>query len=243
MKKANFTLPRKKGSLFLLLLLTLSLLCTSCGPNGSKPYYECSPRADVGGETHTVVDVTIPRQCVDVTDPNVVTLTVGMGGDFKPELYQQMSAVLRITAKGCLINGTEDFLEIEYPNCFGDEDFLPTVEENRWTYPVKTPNFYEDFEITFPTEECTGSIVISLYIADTSRWQGTTREPIQGVLLGFGKISFHYASNGTVIWFNDRPLRRVDENNRPVSVDDIPADARFGPDGLIEETDDGGFIS
>ena len=35
----------------------------------------------------------------------------------------------------------------------------------------------------------------------------------------------------------------VDENNRPVSVDDIPADARFGPDGLIEETDDGGFIS
>ena len=26
MKKANFTLPRKKGSLFLLLLLTLSLL-------------------------------------------------------------------------------------------------------------------------------------------------------------------------------------------------------------------------
>lgn len=220
MKTANFTLPRKKCLLLLLLLLTLSLLCTSCGPNGSKPYYRCTPRADSGvglGESHTVVDVTIPRQCVDVTDPNVVTLTVGMGGDFKPELYQQMSAVLRITAKGCLINGTEDFLEIEYPNCFGDEDFLPTVEENRWTYPVKTPNFYEDFEITFPTEECTGSIVISLYIADTSRWQGTTREPIQGVLLDYGKISFHYASNGTVIWFADYILR-VDENNRPVNL-------------------------
>ena len=243
MKQGNCVSHRKKCLLLLLLLLTLSLLCTSCGPNGSKPYYECSPRADGSGGVATVVDVTIPRQCVEVTDPNVVTFTIGMGSIWKPELYPPMTAILRIKAEGCLINGTEDVLEIKYPRCFDNADFLPTVEENRWTYPALIPNVYENVEITFPTGECKGGIYISLYIADTSRWQGTINEPIQGVLLDYGKISFHYASNGTVIWFNDRPLRRVDENNRPVRVDDYSHDQRFGPDGAIEESDDGGFIS
>lgn len=222
MKKANFTLPRKKGSLFLLLLLTLSLLCTSCGPNGSKPYYECSPRADGSGGVATVVDVTIPRQCVEVTDPNVVTFTIGMGSDWKPELYPQMTAILRIKAEGCLINGTEDVLEIKYPRCFDNEDFRPTVEENRWTYPALIPNFYEDVEITFPTGECKGFIYIRLYVVDPSLWPDNKNRYPQGGLLESVKFDFNYASNGTVIWFSDKPLSEVDEDNRPVRVKEDP---------------------
>ena len=222
MKQVNCVSHRKKCLLLLLLLLTLSLLCTSCGPNGSKPYYECSPRADGSGGVATVVDVTIPRQCVEVTDPNVVTFAIGMGSNWKPELYPQMTAILRIKAEGCLINGTEDVLEIEYPRCFDNEDFRPTVEENRWTYPALIPNFYEDVEITFPTGEFKGIIYISLYVVDPSLWPDNTNRYPQGGLLERAKIDFYYASNGTVIWFSDKSLSEVDEDNRPVRVKEDP---------------------
>ncbi len=190
----------------LILLLIISLLCTSC-QQGTKPFYARSRPAGGSGEKDNVVDITIAHQSMQVTDPNVVTFTIGMGGNMKIEAHKNETMVLQIDAEGCLINGVEDLFEKEYSDYFENELFRATVKEHYWSYPTKTPNYFEDFEITFPSGECKGRINITLYIKE-DLYEGYTAE-----------ISFYYASNGTVIWFNEHALLEVDQYNRPVRAD------------------------
>jgi hypothetical protein len=206
MKKTNRTFPKKRIPLIVLMLLTVSLLCTSC-QQGTKSLYLRSSRAGGSGEKSNVVDITIPHQSVQVTDPNTVTVTIGLGGDMKISAHETQTAVLKIDAEGCLINGVADLFEKEYPDYFEDTDYRATVEERYWGYPTKTPNYFEDIEITFPTGECRGWIVITLYIKE-DLYEGYTAEVI-----------VYYASNGNVIWFSERALSEVDQKDRPVSAD------------------------
>ena len=206
MKKTNRTFPKKRIPLIVLTLLAVTLLCTSC-QQGTKSLYLRSSRAGGSGEKSNVVDITIPHQSVQVTDPNTVTVTIGLGGDMKISAHENQTAVLKIEAGGCLINGVEDLYEKEYSDYFENTDFRATVEERYWGYPTKTPNYFEDVEITFPTGECKGWIVITLYIKE-ELYEGYTAE-----------VTVYYASNGNVIWFDERALSEVDEKGRPVSVD------------------------
>lgn len=202
----NRMLSPKRGILIVLMLLIFSLLCTSCQQETESLYLRSS-RAGGSGEKINVVDITIPHQSVQVTDPNTVTVTVGLGGDMKISAHETQTAVLKIDAGGCLINGVEDLFEKEYPDYFTNTDFRATVEEHYWGYPTKTPNYFEDIEITLPTGECRGQIDVTLYIKE-DLYEGYTAE-----------VTVYYASNGNVIWFSQRALSEVDQNNRPVSVD------------------------
>ena len=206
MKKTNRTFPKKRIPLIVLMLLTVSLLCTSC-QQGTKSLYLRSSRAGGSGEKMNVVDITIPHQSVQVTDPNTVTVTIGLGGDMKISAHENQTAVLEIDAEGCLINGVADLFEKEYHDYFTNTDFRATVEEHYWGYPTKIPNYFEDIEITLPTGECRGQIDVTLYIKE-DLYEGYTAE-----------VTVYYASNGNVIWFSERALSEVDQNNRPVSVD------------------------
>ena len=118
----------KRRVLIVLMLLTFSLLCASC-QQGTKSLYLRSSRAGGGGEKYNVVDITIPHQSVQVTDPNTVTVTIGLGGDMKISAHETQTAVLKIDAEGCLINGVADLFEKEYPDYFEDTDYRATVEE------------------------------------------------------------------------------------------------------------------
>ena len=128
MKKTNRTFPKKRIPLIVLMLLTVSLLCCSC-QQGTKSLYLRSSRAGGSGEKSNVVDITIPHQSVQVTDPNTVTVTIGLGGDMKISAHENQTAVLEIDAEGCLINGVADLFEKEYPDYFEDTDYRATVEE------------------------------------------------------------------------------------------------------------------
>ena len=196
----------KRRVLILLMLLTVTLLCASC-QQGTDPLYLRSSRAGGSGEKSNVVDITIPHQSVQVTDPNTVTVTIGLGGDMKISAHENQTAVLEIDAEGCLINGVADLFEKEYPDYFTNADFRATVEERYWGYPTKTPNYFEDMEITLPAGECRGQIDVTLYIKE-DLYEGYTAEVI-----------VYYASNGNVIWFSERALSEVDQKDRPVSVD------------------------
>ena len=202
----NRMLSPKRGVLILLMLLTVTLLCASC-QQGTDPLYLRSSRASGSGEKSNVVDITIPHQSVQVTDPNTVTVTIGLGGDMKISAHENQTAVLEIDAEGCLINGVADLFEKEYPDYFEDTDYRATVEERYWGYPTKTPNYFEDIEITLPTGECRGQIDVTLYIKE-DLYEGYTAE-----------VTVYYASNGNVIWFSERALKEVDQKDRPVSVD------------------------
>jgi hypothetical protein len=206
MKKTNRTFPKKRIPLIVLMLLTVSLLCTSC-QQGTKSLYLRSSRAGGSGEKSNVVDITIPHQSVQVTDPNTVTVTIGLGGDMKISAHENQTAVLEIDAEGCLINGVADLFEKEYHDYFTNTDLRATVEESYWGYPTKTPNYFEDIEITLPTGECRGQIDVTLYIKE-DLYEGYTAE-----------VTVYYASNGNVIWFSERALSEVDQKDRPVSVD------------------------
>lgn len=196
----------KRRVLILLMLLTVTLLCASC-QQGTDPLYLRSSRAGGSGEKSNVVDITIPHQSVQVTDPNTVTVTIGLGGDMKISAHENQTAVLEIDAEGCLINGVADLFEKEYTDYFTNADFRATVEERYWGYPTKTPNYFEDMEITLPAGECRGQIDVTLYIKE-DLYEGYTAEVI-----------VYYASNGNVIWFSERALSEVDQKDRPVSVD------------------------
>ena len=196
----------KRRILIVLMLLIFSVLCTSC-QQGTKSLYLRSSRAGGGGEKMNVVDITIPHQSVQVTDPNTVTVTIGLGGDMKISAHENQTAVLEIDAEGCLINGVEDLFEKEYHDYFTNTDFRATVEEHYWSYPTKTPNYFEDIEITLPMGECRGQIDVTLYIKE-DLYEGYTAE-----------VTVYYASNGNVIWFSERALSEVDQKDRPVSVD------------------------
>ena len=202
----NRMLSPKRGVLILLMLLTVTLLCASC-QQGTDPLYLRSSRAGGSGEKSNVVDITIPHQSVQVTDPNTVTVTIGLGGDMKISAHENQTAVLEIDAEGCLINGVADLFEKEYPDYFEDTDYRATVEERYWGYPIKTPNYFESIEITLPTGECRGQIDVTLYIKE-DLYEGYTAE-----------VTVYYASNGNVIWFSERALKEVDQKDRPVSVD------------------------
>ena len=206
MNSANRRIYRKRVPGLLSMLLAVSLLCISC-QQGTKSLYLRSSRAGGSGEKSNVVDITIPHQSVQVTDPNTVTVTVGLGGDMKISAHENQTAVLKIEAGGCLINGVEDLYEKEYTDYFTNTDFRATVEKHYWSYPTKTPNYFEDVEITLPTGECRGQIDVTLYIKE-DLYEGYTAEVI-----------VYYASNGNVIWFSERALSEVDEKDRPVSVD------------------------
>ena len=206
MNSANRRIYRKRVPGLLSMLLTVSLLCTSC-QQGTKSLYLRSSRAGGSGEKSNVVDITIPHQSVQVTDPNTVTVTVGLGGDMKISAHENQTAVLKIEAGGCLINGVEDLYEKEYSDYFENTDFRATVEKHYWSYPTKTPNYFENFEITLPTGECRGRIDVTLYIKE-DLYEGYTAE-----------VTVYYASNGNVIWFSERALSEVDEKDRPVSAD------------------------
>lgn len=199
-------LSPKRGVLIVLMLLIFSVLCTSC-QQGTKSLYLRSSRAGGSGEKSNVVDITIPHQSVQVTDPNTVTVTIGLGGDMKISAHENQTAVLEIDAEGCLINGVADLFEKEYTDYFTNADFRATVEEHYWSYPTKTPNYFEDIEITLPTGECRGQIDVTLYIKE-DLYEGYTAE-----------VTVYYASNGNVIWFGERALKEVDQKDRPVSVD------------------------
>ena len=196
----------KRRVLIVLMLLTVTLLCVSC-QQGTDPLYLRSSRAGGSGEKSNVVDITIPHQSVQVTDSNTVTVTIGLGGDMKISAHENQTAVLEIDAEGCLINGVADLFEKEYHDYFTNTDFRATVEEHYWSYPTKTPNYFEDIEITLPTGECRGQIDVTLYIKE-DLYEGYTAEVI-----------VYYASNGNVIWFSVRALKEVDQKDRPVSVD------------------------
>ena len=196
----------KRRILIVLMLLTVTLLCVSC-QQGTDPLYLRSSRAGGSGEKSNVVDITIPHQSVQVTDPNTVTVTIGLGGDMKISAHETQTAVLKIDAEGCLINGVADLFEKEYPDYFEDTDYRATVEERYWGYPTKTPNYFENMEITLPTGECRGQIDVTLYIKE-DLYEGYTAE-----------VTVYYASNGNVIWFSERALSEVDQKDRPVSVD------------------------
>ena len=206
MNSANRRIYRKRVPGLLSMLLTVSLLCTSC-QQGTKSLYLRSSRAGGSGEKSNVVDITIPHQSVQVTDPNTVTVTIGLGGDMKISAHETQTAVLKIDAEGCLINGVADLFEKEYPDYFEDTDYRATVEERYWGYPTKTPNYFENIEITLPTGECRGQIDVTLYIKE-DLYEGYTAE-----------VTVYYASNGNVIWFSERALSEVDQKDRPVSVD------------------------
>ena len=199
-------LSPKRGVLIVLMLLTVTLLCASC-QQGTKYLYLRSSRAGGSGEKMNVVDITIPHQSVQVTDSNTVTVTIGLGGDMKISAHENQTAVLEIDAEGCLINGVADLFEKEYTDYFTNTDFRATVEEHYWSYPTKTPNYFEDIEITLPTGECRGQIDVTLYIKE-DLYEGYTAE-----------VTVYYASNGNVIWFSERALKEVDQKDRPVSVD------------------------
>ena len=192
--------------LIVLMLLTVTLLCASC-QQGTKSLYLRSSRAGGSGEKSNVVDITIPHQSVQVTDSNTVTVTIGLGGDMKISAHENQTAVLEIDAEGCLINGVADLFEKEYHDYFTNTDFRATVEEHYWSYPTKTPNYFEDIEITLPTGECRGQIDVTLYIKE-DLYEGYTAE-----------VTVYYASNGNVIWFSEWALSEVDQKDRPVSVD------------------------
>ena len=196
----------KRRVLIVLMLLTVTLLCVSC-QQGTKSLYLRSSRAGGSGEKSNVVDITIPHQSVQVTDPNTVTVTIGLGGDMKISAHENQTAVLEIDAEGCLINGVADLFEKEYHDYFTNTDFRATVEEHYWSYPTKTPNYFENIEITLPTGECRGQIDVTLYIKE-DLYEGYTAE-----------VTVYYASNGNVIWFSERALKEVDQKDRPVSVD------------------------
>ena len=196
----------KRRVLIVLMLLTVTLLCVSC-QQGTDPLYLRSSRAGGSGEKSNVVDITIPHQSVQVTDPNTVTVTIGLGGDMKISAHENQTAVLEIDAEGCLINGVADLFEKEYHDYFTNTDFRATVEEHYWSYPTKTPNYFENIEITLPTGECRGQIDVTLYIKE-DLYEGYTAE-----------VTVYYASNGNVIWFSERALKEVDQKDRPVSVD------------------------
>ena len=206
MNSANRRIYRKRVPGLLSMLLAVSLLCISC-QQGTKSLYLRSSRAGGSGEKSNVVDITIPHQSVQVTDPNTVTVTIGLGGDMKISAHENQTAVLEIEAGGCLINGVEDLYEKEYSDYFENTDFRATVEKHYWSYPTKTPNYFEDVEITLPTGECRGQIDVTLYIKE-DLYEGYTAE-----------VTVYYASNGNVIWFDERALSEVDEKDRPVSVD------------------------
>ena len=189
-----------------ILLLLAMLLYPSCG-KGDKPFYDISARAGGGGEKENVIDLSISTQCVSVTDTTTVTVTVGMGGDARVEAHKGETMVLKISADGCLINGTEDVLEKEYPDFYEDTKYRATVEESNWNYPKKTPNYFEDFEIVFPAGECRGLIDLELYNKDNA---GENYK---------AELTVYYASNGSVLWISDSALSEVDEKGRPVSVD------------------------
>ena len=196
----------KRRVLIVLMLLTVTLLCASC-QQGTDPLYLRSSRAGGSGEKSNVVDITIPHQSVQVTDPNTVTVTIGLGGDMKISAHENQTAVLEIDAEGCLINGVADLFEKEYTDYFTNADFRATVEEHYGRYPTKTPNYFENMEITLPTGECRGQIDVTLYIKE-DLYEGYTAE-----------VTVYYASNGNVIWFSERALSEVDQKDRPVSVD------------------------
>ena len=206
MNSANRRIYRKRVPGLLSMLLAVTLLCCSC-QQGTKSLYLRSSRAGGSGEKSNVVDITIPHQSVQVTDPNTVTVTIGLGGDMKISAHENQTAVLEIDAEGCLINGVADLFEKEYTDYFTNADFRATVEERYWGYPTKTPNYFENIEITLPTGECRGQIDVTLYIKE-DLYEGYTAE-----------VTVYYASNGNVIWFSERALKEVDQKDRPVSVD------------------------
>ena len=187
-------------------LLVAVASLASCG-KGNKPFYDISARASGAGEKESVIDLSVATQRISVNDTTTVTVTVGMGGDARMEAHKGETMVLKISADGCLINGAENMLEKEYSDFYEDTKYRATVEEFYWGYPKKTPNYFEDFEITFPAGECRGCIDLELYNKDNAGDNYTA------------ELTVYYASNGSVLWISDSALSEVDAKGRPVSVD------------------------
>ncbi len=185
-------------------LFITCFLLSACGQN-NEPFYHKSRMAGGPGEYSNVIDVSIEKRSISVSEKTVVTLKIGIGGDRN---HDEESMFLEISAEGCKINDVENIFEKEYSDFYTDEKYDVDVKERWIGYPEKTPNYYETFDITFPSTECSGEIVIKL-IDKIHDQEGQTVT-----------LTVYYASNGSVLWFSEEVIRKIDNNNKPIYAND-----------------------
>ncbi len=193
-----------------LLTIFVIILCLAAfsGCTNDEKFYLKSRKAGSWGENIHVVDVSSTQSKYDISASRTISFSVGLGGSGNFANRANESMWLEITAEGCLIGENEGVFEKEYSDYFEDEIYVANVKEHFWGYPDKTPNYFEELSITFPEGECQGNVRIRLY----GEAEGNNE---------IAEIIFYYASNGSVLCMSEKVIHEVNENGKPIYVDDL----------------------
>lgn len=171
----------------------MCMLCACQQAESEEPdaaYYVKSRKADGSGEKDNVIEIVVPSKRITLAEELKVTMQLGIGGRGKKVLDGTEKIWLEIEAENCVINSLENYLKKDYEDFFINDIYRPDIVEHYWGYPDKTPNYYEDLEITFPDGECSGRIEFTLYeVVNIDSYDLTT-------------VTLYYAKTDTIIVFS-----------------------------------------
>ena len=158
----------KRGAKIIVVLLAVLLLCScvSCKKEDDGSFY-VKKNGDTGSSNtlpRYILDVSYKQEQVNIPEIPNIPFSVGVGHSpvGKNEEYQ---AWIIVTAEGCSINGEEDVFRQDYEDFFLN-DVYTYIKGERIFFGLGTllyPQYYESVEISFPQQDCSGTVSIELF--------------------------------------------------------------------------------
>lgn len=138
------------------------------------------------------IDVSVEKKAWKVDESKTVPIQIGVGHDYYAYTIENTKATLTVYAPGCTVNGAADEWCIEYQDFFQDKYSVEYKEELFCT--VYIPKYRETIKMTFPEEDCTGTVnlvlTVTYYVPSTDR---TKTEKLEK--------AFYYAKNDSKVVF------------------------------------------
>ncbi|MBQ5793606.1 MAG: hypothetical protein IIW17_06275 [Clostridia bacterium] len=120
------------------------------------------------------LDVLIERQVWDISETQSIPVQIGLGYD-PGDRGKDASAIVTVSAEGCLINGEQDAWSKTYDDFFVNDIYEAEVKNRLIKYDDLIPVYREPIEIVFPSGDVQGRIVIQI----TSSIQGDNRSTFE----------------------------------------------------------------
>lgn len=175
------------------ILIIGTALLTAC--NQDHSLYIISDQRYVGGTKHQVIDIRADNGRFTITDGEPVILTMGIGGDanVEPHHKPRETMYLEIRAERCVINGSEEVYQKEYPDYFTNDKYR-TRTEGTEDKIRRFPQYTEQLQIIFPIGECYG--VIDFLLSDG----------VNGIHADGATLTVHYAKTENTIEFSEHHI-------------------------------------
>ena len=151
-----------------LILVSMILLC-SCvlrkeeddGSFYAKTPYTYGPN----WPSHYIVEVLSEQEQVNISETSSIQFSIGVGRA-PVKNAEGHYGWLMITAENCSINGEVDAFCREYADFYQSDTYVYKKGEKSLVWLGSTPiypQYYETFEITFPQQDCSGTVSIELF--------------------------------------------------------------------------------